>query len=71
MKKSIPTKNDTLDKLFLSEFVKEYLSHEWYDLIEEQRMQEFRKIWKVVTYTCSIDSLNAMYTSDVSSQNTI
>ena len=61
MKKSKANTCNELDKMFLIDFLKQHQVFEWYDLIEEGRMQEFRNIWKLVTYTCNIKIVRMDY----------
>ena len=61
MKKSKATTCKELDKMFLIDLLKQHQVFEWYDLIEEGRMQEFRNIWKLVTYTCNIGIVRMDY----------
>ena len=54
MKKSKAATCNEFDKMFLINFLKQHQVFEWYNLIEKSCMQEFRNIWKLVTYTCNI-----------------
>ena len=67
MKSKSENSNHTeLDSIFLKEYIHECQAWEWVDMIEEERIKSFRKLWSFVNYSLQIKELKVDYYGETS-----